>query len=215
MELPDIATLRREYASAPLDEDTLDPDAIVAFRAWLDDALRANIDDANAMVLATADAYGVPSARSVLLKAVDERGFTFYTNQLSRKAEELAANPRAALVFRWRVLERQVTAKGPVSRLHDEEADAYWTTRPRATQVGAWASQQSSVLDSRQTLEDAAAQIEARFPDEVPRPDFWGGYLVAPMEVELWQGRPNRLHDRIRYRRTSVGRPWTIERLAP
>ncbi len=167
------------------------------------------------MVVATADAYGVPSARSVLLKAVDERGFTFYTNHLSRKASDLAANPRAALVFRWRVLERQVTARGPVSRVHDDEADAYWATRPRPTQIGAWASRQSSVLASRAELEGAASGIATRFPDDIPRPDFWGGYLVAPMEVELWQGRPNRLHDRIRYRRSAPGEPWTIERLAP
>lgn len=216
MEPLDIGSLRREYASTPLDVGDLDADPIVAFRAWLDAALRSGIDDANSMVVATADATGMPSARTVLLKEVDGRGFSFYTSRLSRKANDLAANPNAALVFRWRLLERQVTVRGPVERVSAVEADTYFATRPRASQIGAWASRQSEPIPDRAHLEAAAEEAERRFDGTtVTRPPFWGGYRVVPVAVEFWQGRPNRLHDRIRFRRDAAETPWVVERLGP
>lgn len=172
--------------------------------------------DANAMVLATADASGVPSARTVLLKAVDDRGFAFYTSRLSRKAAELAVNPHAALVLRWVQLERQVTVTGVVAPFEGPEADEYFVSRPRASQIGAWASRQSEVIPDRATLDGLAAEIETRFDGvDVPRPPYWGGYRLVPLSLEFWQGRPDRLHDRIRYRRDSYRQPWTVERLSP
>ena len=213
---PDISSLRRDYAWVPLDEGELDRDPTVAFASWLDMAVDAGIPDANTMVLATADATGAPSARSVLLKGVDDRGFAFYTNRASRKGSDLGANPRAALVFRWVSLERQVTVSGPVEHVADPEADAYFATRPRASQLGAWASRQSQPVPDRAAIDRAVAEAAERFGDgSVPRPPFWGGYRVVPLAVEFWQGRPDRLHDRIRYRRDAPGVPWVVERLSP
>ncbi|MHB8466903.1 MAG: pyridoxamine 5'-phosphate oxidase [Acidimicrobiales bacterium] len=215
MDSVDLAAMRREYASAPLDTDDLDADPMRAFASWFDAMLRAGADDANAMVVATADADGNPSARTVLLKGVD-RGFVFFTSKTSRKATELRGNPAAALVFRWRALERQVTVTGSAEDVGDAEADAYFATRPRASQIGAWASQQSEVIADRAALLASADAAERRFAGrEVSRPPFWGGFRVIPTTMEFWQGRPNRLHDRIRYRRDGVSEPWIVERLAP
>ena len=211
-----IADLRRDYRARALTEGEVDPDAIEQFRRWLDEALRAELLDATAMTLATVQADGTPDARIVLLKDVDADGFTFYTNYESAKAAQLAAAPQACLVFFWAELERQVRVSGTVSRTAAAVSDAYFTSRPLDSRVGAWASPQSRVIPSRDVLESAMAEAAARFAGSaVPRPPHWGGYVVAPTVVEFWQGRPNRLHDRLRYRRAPGATNWTIERLAP
>ena len=187
---------------------------IEQFRRWFGEAQASGLADFDAMVVATADRSGAPSARVVLLRGFDDAGFRFYTSYDSAKGADLAVNPRAALVWHWREQGRQVRATGPVSRLPDEESAAYWRNRPRASRVSAWASNQSEPVVDRATLEAAAAEVAARFDgDDVPRPPFWGGYLVAPETVEFWQHRDDRLHDRLRYRRDETG--WTLERLQP
>ncbi|HEY6948153.1 MAG TPA: pyridoxamine 5'-phosphate oxidase [Gemmatimonadales bacterium] len=209
-----IAHLRREYARARLDERNVDPDPLVQFHRWFDDARRAELPEPNAMTLATATPGGVPSARMVLLKAVDGRGFTFFTDYRSRKGQELEANPHAALVFFWGELERQVRITGTASRVSREETEAYFRTRPRESRLGAWTSHQSTVLAGRETLEARLREVAARHPgDEVPTPPHWGGYLLKPDALEFWQGRESRLHDRVRYQREAGG--WRIERLSP
>ena len=210
----DLAALRRDYALASLSETHVDADPIRQFEAWFADALVAQVLEPNAMTLATATSDGVPSARIVLLKGVDAGGFVFFTDYRSRKGAELAENPLAALVFLWKEIERQVRVSGAVSRVMAAESEAYYRSRPLGSRLGAWVSHQSSVIASRAEIEERWQAVSHRFADgDVPLPPHWGGYRVMPDEIEFWQGRPNRLHDRLRYERTSSG--WTISRLSP
>lgn len=209
-----LADLRREYTLASLDLTEVDPDPFVQFTQWFDEARRAEVLEPNAMTLATADAEGRPSARVVLLKEVTPRGFVFFTDYRSRKGIELAANPRAGLCFFWKELERQVRIVGTVARLAPEESAAYFGSRPLGSRVGAWASVQSAVIPGRDWLEAEVERVSATYPDgDVPLPPHWGGYRVAPEELEFWQGRESRLHDRVRYLPNGEG--WRVERLSP
>jgi pyridoxamine 5'-phosphate oxidase len=206
--------MRHSYDAGGLSGADLASDWMTQFTAWLDAAVAAGLPEPNAMVLATASADGRPSARTVLLKRVDKEGFSFFTNYGSRKGAELAVNPYASLVFPWIALHRQVVVVGSVRRVGREGSAEYFRSRPRGSQVSAWASRQSSVVPSRGAVEAAQAAAERRFGDgEVPLPDFWGGFLVVPETVEFWQGRPDRLHDRLRFR-TDDG-SWVVERLSP
>jgi pyridoxamine 5'-phosphate oxidase len=205
--------LRIDYGRDSLDQADLAGDPVQQFTIWFAQAQAAHVPEANAMTLATADASGAPSARIVLLKDFDDRGFCFFTNYDSRKGRELAANPRAALCIYWQPLERQVRIEGSVQRVSRSESEAYFRSRPVSAQVGAWASPQSTVITDRHELEHRDAELSAKFGGDVPLPEFWGGYRVVPAAVEFWQGRPSRLHDRFRY--TRAGDAWKIERLAP
>jgi pyridoxamine 5'-phosphate oxidase len=199
-----------------LDPATVAPTPIDQFQHWFAEARAGQPRWADAMVLATVGADGLPSARAVLLRGADDAGFRFHTNHDSDKGRALAAVPHAALVFLWWAVERQVRVEGSVELLPAGEADAYWDGRPRGSQIGAWASPQSRVVADRRELSDRVDEVAARFgTGPVPRPPFWGGYLVRPLAVEFWQGRTFRLHDRVRYRRRSVDAPWVVERLAP
>ena len=236
---PDPAGLRKTYEGGELAEATLPADPLDLFAAWFADAAGlAALAEPNAMVLATASADAVPSVRTVLLKGYGPDGFRFFTNLTSRKARDLAENPRAALVFPWHTMHRQVIVEGAVERLSRQESAAYFRTRPHGSRLGAWASErQSSVIPGREVLERRWEELAARWPDpatrpdagageggagadDVPLPDFWGGFRVVPSSIEFWQGRPNRLHDRLRYRCVPPGTPgrdavWTVERLSP
>ncbi|WP_182525712.1 pyridoxamine 5'-phosphate oxidase [Nocardioides dongkuii] len=210
----DLRALRQEYAAAGLAEDDLAPDPVAMFRRWLDEALASGLHEPNAMVVATVGADFAPSSRMVLLKGVSEDGFVFYTNTRSRKGEELAGNPRCALLFPWHPLERQVRVDGLATPLPAAAVADYFAVRPRGSQLGAWASHQSRPVADRDELAAAYAEVEARFDgQDVPVPDEWGGYVVRPETVEFWQGRPGRMHDRLVYRRD--GERWRTERLAP
>jgi len=210
-----LSDIRTDYKRHSLDEKDLDRDPIRQFEAWFAEALAADVPEVNAATLATATPDGRPSARIVLLKGCDPRGFTFFTNYDSRKGRQLAANPRAALLFFWKELERQVAIEGAVEKVSAEESEGYFHSRPIASQVGAWASRQSQVIAGREPLEARFREFEQKFAGgEVPRPEFWGGFRILPESLEFWQGRPSRLHDRLRYRKDAAG-VWTIERLSP
>lgn len=212
--MTDFAALRREYASEPLNERDVAGDPFVQFRAWFEQAERAGVREPNAMSLGTVNGDGDPSVRIVLLKGVDARGFAFFTDYRSRKSAELDATGRAALCFHWHDVERQVRICGAVERVSREESAAYFSSRPRGSQIGAWSSHQSSRLETREALDRAVESNVARFGDgAIPLPPHWGGYRVLPAEIEFWQGRQNRLHDRIAYLRDGDG--WRTVRLSP
>lgn len=213
-ELVDLAAMRRSYVTEGLCEEDLAATWLGQLRAWIAEAARHEILEPNAMILSTAGADGVVSSRTVLLKGLDEQGLTFYTNYRSRKGTQLAENPRGAVLFPWHPLQRQVHLEGPVAPVPAAESDAYWATRPRGSQIGAAASAQSSPLASREELEEAARDLDRAYEGtDVPRPEHWGGFRLEPDAVEFWQGRLDRLHDRLRYR--SEGGTWSVVRLAP
>lgn len=212
--MKDLAGLRKNYERAALDEQASAPDPLQQFRYWLDQALQAELPEPNAMTLATVGADGRPSTRIVLIKGVDERGIVWYTNYESRKGRELAAHSFAALQFHWVELERVVRIEGPVARISADESDAYFATRPLDSRIGAWASPQSEVIESRAVLVANAAKVGAKYLMNPPRPPHWGGFRLAPEIWEFWQGRKSRLHDRLRYRRDATT-GWLRERLAP
>jgi len=209
-----IESHRSNYQRSELTEDVIDPNPIEQLRKWLAEAFDDGCLEPNSMNVATVDASGQPSARIVLLRGLDERGLVFYTSYFSRKGRELSENPRIAATFYWPLLERQVRIEGTVQQLSDDESDAYFESRPRGHRLSAWASEQSEPIDRRETLEERVEHFDQRFEsDDVPRPHSWGGYLIKPAVFEFWQGRPNRMHDRLQYRRD--GRTWAVQRLQP
>jgi pyridoxamine 5'-phosphate oxidase len=208
-----IAQLRKNYTFGQLSETDVPGNPLPLFKLWFDQAVRAECPEPNSMTLATADKAGNPSARIVLLKGADETGFSFFTNYESQKGKDLAFRPQAALLFHWHELERQVRIQGVVERVSAAESDEYFHSRPSASRIGAWASPQSLAIPNREFLEEAEKQFKAEFGDTPPRPEHWGGYRLRPTEVEFWQGRPSRLHDRIHYKLD--GSTWQINRLAP
>ena len=210
-----ISNLRQNYTRSGLNETDIDPNPIEQFSLWFQQALDAQLPEPNAMTLATVTSNGQPSARMVLLKDFDDRGFIFYTNYQSFKGKQLTENPQAALVFWWAELERQVRIEGKVERVSDAESDRYFYSRPHGSQIGAWVSEQSQVIESREVLDQKLAQLEAQYQDKkIPRPPHWGGFRVIPQVIEFWQGRPNRLHDRLCYSLTEYN-IWAIKRLSP
>lgn len=209
-----LSDLRKEYTLAGLDLTDVLPDPMAQFRRWFDAALGAGVPEPNAMHLSTVNADGRPDGRIVLIKDVSDAGFVFYTNYESRKGQELLGQPFAALTFFWAELERQIRIEGRVEKVSDAESDAYYASRPRGSQIGAWVSQQSRIITDRAVLETRQRDLEAQFADQsVPRPPYWGGFRLVPDALEFWQGRPSRLHDRIHYRREENS--WVLERLSP
>jgi len=210
-----IADIRKEYKLKELSETEVAPNPFLQFEKWWQEAVDSNIEEVNAMTLATASSDGIPSARIVLLKGQDKQGFSFFTNYNSFKGNQLAENPRGCLVFFWKELERQVRITGIVERLNGAESDEYFSTRPQGSKIGAWSSPQSQIIAGRTWLEENENKFSKQFDGKnVPRPDYWGGYRLKPITIEFWQGRPNRLHDRIQYELQENG-DWAIERLAP
>lgn len=218
---PRPADLRVPYAEGTFEPADLAEHPLAQFERWFHEALAADIYEPNAMVLASADRKGRPSSRTVLLKGIDSRGLSFFTNLTSQKSREIRENPFVSVTFPWYALHRQVTAAGAVELLPREEVITYFNSRPRESQLGAWASEQSAVIDSRQVLEDRYRESEARYRDAIPVPDHWGGWLIRPASIEFWQGRPSRLHDRLRYRSVdgypALDNPagWAVDRLSP
>ena len=208
-----IAQLRKNYTFGQLSETDVPGNPLPLFQLWFDQAVRAKCPEPNSMTLATADKAGNPSARIVLLKGADQNGFTFFTNYESQKGRDLAIRPQAALLFHWHELERQVRILGVVERVSAKESDEYFHSRPHASRIGAWASPQSAAIPSREFLEEAEKRFQTEFGDTPPRPEHWGGYCLRPTEIEFWQGRPSRLHDRIHYKLD--GADWHVNRLAP
>jgi len=208
-----IAQLRKNYTLGQLSETEVPSEPLALFHLWFDQAIKAECPEPNSMTLATADACGNPSARIVLLKGADQDGFTFFTNYESQKGKDLAVRPKAALLFHWHELERQVRIKGNVERVDSAESDDYYHSRPPASRIGAWASPQSAEIPNREFLEEAEKRLKEQFGDAPPRPEHWGGYRLRPTDIEFWQGRPSRLHDRIHYRLDAHS--WKITRLAP
>ncbi len=209
-----IADIRKDYRLQTFNEAGAEKNAIAQFTHWWNDAVKSEIEEVNAMTLATATASGLPSARIVLLKGYDEKGFIFFTNYNSHKGKQLVENPHAALVFFWKELERQVRIEGAAEKIPGKESDAYFSSRPPGSRIGAWASAQSEIIESRNVLDENIAKYSAQFTGNIPRPPQWGGYRVIPVSIEFWQGRSNRLHDRIRYTKMDNSE-WKMERLAP
>lgn len=208
--------IKRDEAAAPAGNFLDETDPFALFASWLADAEKTEPNDPNAMALATADADGLPNVRMVLLKGFDEQGFVFYTNAESAKGREIAANPRAALCFHWKSLRRQIRVRGPLDEVSGAEADAYYQSRPRGSRIGAWASQQSRAMEGRFALEKAVAKFTAKHPvGEIPRPDYWTGFRLTPLEVEFWHDRPFRLHDRLQFKREAADRPFSRAQLYP
>jgi pyridoxamine 5'-phosphate oxidase len=213
--MPEIADIRKEYQKQTLLEKDVDSNPMLQFGKWWDDATKSEIEEANAMTLATATQAGIPSARIVLLKEYTDQGFVFFSNYESRKGNELSGNPQACLVFFWAALERQIRISGTVEKIPSAASDEYFSSRPQDSQLGAWASPQSRVITARKIIEERSIQYQQQFGNEnIPRPAYWGGYIVLPHTIEFWQGRPGRLHDRIQYTLLKQG-DWKIERLAP
>ena len=211
----DVGDLRRNYEQGALDLEALNPDPIKQFESWFKEAREAGVHEPNAMSLSTASKDAVPTVRTVLLKSFDHDGFTFFTNYFSTKAAQIEENPQASLLFPWLTMERQVLVHGTVTKVSREESAAYFASRPRGSQLGAWVSKQSSIVTTRKELENKLEELESTYADrDVPLPDFWGGFLVKPDSIEFWQGRPNRLHDRLVYQR-GEGECWGITRLSP
>jgi len=209
-----INKLRHDFSKSSLTEKEVNPDAILQFEKWFKEAVDAKVNEPNAMTVSTADEKGKPSARILLLRNFGKNGFVFYTNYNSRKGEEISKNPQCALLFFWPELERQIRIEGVLEKQNSSDSDIYFNTRPRGSKLGAWSSPQSKVVSNREELDKAYEMMSNKFPnEEVPRPEFWGGYILKPDTIEFWQGRPSRMHDRILY--TNNGKSWKIERLAP
>jgi pyridoxamine 5'-phosphate oxidase len=211
----EISSIRQEYLMTSLSETDMDQDPVVQFQHWFQQALHASIDDVNAMTLSTANAQGIPSSRIVLLKGIQDGQFVFYTNYQSRKGHEMQSNPHVSLNFYWKELQRQVRIAGPIRKTSVEDSEEYFASRPLESQLGAWASHQSEILDNRQMLEDRFQEIKQKYHDmPVPKPPHWGGFAVNPVYIEFWQGRANRLHDRICYQKQGSAE-WLMQRLNP